>query len=75
MKQMLSFFHIGKHVISIKTAVLGYKVSYDEYSDINLLLSYMFYSIYKATYLTNMKENKIDVVRIFQEEIENAVLI
>lgn len=33
--------------LSMKTLIFGYKLTYDAYTDVNTLISYIFYSIYK----------------------------
>lgn len=50
--------HLGFTVkLSIKTLIFGYKLTYNAYHDVNKLLSYIFYTIYKYWLKNDMSIN------------------
>ncbi len=73
MEDMLTKMHISKHVLNLKNLVLGYKSGDACYYDLNLVLTYMYFAIYKAYYLSNCKEEKINITNIFKNEINNII--
>jgi hypothetical protein len=41
------------------------------YVDLNLLITLIYFSIYKAYYISNQKK-KIDIFKIFKDEVNNV---
>ena len=41
-----------KQMVKIEYLILGYKITYEKYEPMNVLLSYIAYTIYKAYYLS-----------------------
>ena len=68
--KLLKYLQIGEHVLSLKSLVLGYKINDRNYYELNLLLTLIYFSIYKAYYVSNQKENVIDIFNIFKKEVE-----
>jgi hypothetical protein len=46
---------------------------YDQaYFDLNLLITLIFFSIYKAYYISNQKQKKVDIFKFFKDEVNNV---
>ena len=46
---------------------------YDQaYFDLNLLITLIFFSIYKAYCISNQKQKKVDIFKIFKDEVNNV---
>lgn len=68
-KEILRYFNIDEHICTLKNLVFGYKIADECYYGINLLLTIIGFSIYKAHYLSNQRERKIDVFHTFRNEL------
>ena len=42
------------------------------YFDLNLLITLIFFSIYKAYYISNQKQKKVDIFKTFKDEVNNV---
>jgi hypothetical protein len=63
-KKMTRNLYIGDHVFNLETLVFGYKIYDQAYFDLNLLRTLIFVSIYKAYYISNKKQKKVDTLYI-----------
>ena len=75
MKELLSLLKIGPQIINLKTLAMGYKIHDENYNHINLLLAYMFYSVYKTHYVSQCKVENVNAIHIFCKEIGNLRLM
>ena len=66
---------IGKHVFELKCLIWGYKIQYPAYNDLNLLISIILFSIYKANYVSEQKTKNICVYTLFVKEFKNFLFI
>jgi hypothetical protein len=74
-KKMTTNLYIGDHVFNLESLVFGYKIYDQEYFDLNLLITLnglIFFSIYKAYYISNQKQKKVDIFKIFKDEVNNV---
>ena len=55
---MTTNLFIGDHVFNLESLVFGYKIYDQAYFDFNLLITLIFFSIYKAYYISNQKQKK-----------------
>jgi hypothetical protein len=69
---MTTNLYIGDHVFNLETLVFGYKIYDQAYFDLNLLITLIFFSIYKAYYISNQKQKKVDIFKFFKDEINNV---
>ena len=60
---MTTNLYIGDHAYNLETLVFGYKIYDQAYFDINLLITVIFFSIYKAYYISNQKQKKVDIFK------------
>ena len=72
MKKMTTNLQIGDHVFNLESLVFGYKIYDQAYFDLNLLITLIFFSIYKAYYISNQKQKKVDIFKIFKDEVNNV---
>lgn len=71
-KKMTKKLYIGDHVFNLETLVFGYKIYDQAYFDLNLLITLIFFSIYKAYYISNQKQKIVDIFKIFKDEVNNV---
>jgi hypothetical protein len=64
-KQMTTNLYIEDHVFNLESLVCGYKIYDQAYFDLNLLITLIFFSIYKAYYISNQKQKKVDIFKFF----------
>jgi hypothetical protein len=62
-KKMTTNLYIGDHVFNLETLVFGYKIYDQAYFDLNLLITLIYFSIYKAYYISNQKQKKVDIFK------------
>ena len=60
---MTTRIYIGYHVFILETLVIGYIMCAQAYLDLNLLIAFIFVSIFKA-YFSNQKQKKVDIYKI-----------
>ena len=51
---MTTNLYIGDHVFNLETLDFGYKIYDQAYFDLNLLITLIYFSIYKAYYISNL---------------------
>jgi hypothetical protein len=71
-KKMTTNLYIGDHVFNLESLVFGYKIYDQAYFDLYLLITLIFFSIYKAYYISNQKQKKVDIFKIFKDEVNNV---
>ena len=71
-KKMTTNLYIGNHVFNLESLVFGYKIYDQAYFDLNLLITLIFFSIYKAYYISNQKQKNVDIFKIFKDEVNNV---
>ena len=71
-KKMTTNLYIGDHVLNLESLVFGYKIYDQAYFDFDLLITLIFFSIYKAYYISNQKQKKVDIFKIFKDEVNNV---
>ena len=71
-KKMTTNLYIGDHVVNLETLVFGYKIYDQAYFDLNLLITLIYFSIYKAYYISNQKQKKVDIFKFFKDEVNNV---
>jgi hypothetical protein len=71
-KKMTTNLYIGDHVFNLESLVFGYKIYDQAYFDLNLLITLIFFSIYKAYYISNQKQKKVDIFKIVKDEVNNV---
>ena len=71
-KKITTNLYIGDHVFNLESLVFGYKIYDQAYFDLNLLITLIFFSIYKAYYISNQKQKKVDIFKIFKDEVNNV---
>ena len=69
---MTTNLYIGDHVFNLETLVFGYKIYDQAYFDLNLLITLIFFSIYKAYYISNQKQKQVDIFKIVKDEVNNV---
>jgi hypothetical protein len=69
---MTTNLYIGDHVFNLESLVFGYKIYDQAYFDLNLLITLIFFSIYEAYYISNQKQKKVDIFKIFKDEVNNV---
>jgi hypothetical protein len=69
---MTTNLYIGDHVFNLESLVFGNKIYDQAYFDLNLLITLIFFSIYKAYYISNQKQKKVDIFKIFKYEVNNV---
>ena len=69
---MTTNLYIGDHVFNLETLVFGYKIYDQAYFDLNLLITLIYFSIYKAYYISNQKQKKVDIFKFFKDEVNNV---
>ena len=57
---------------NLESLVFGYKIYDQAYFDLNLLITLIFFSIYKAYYISNQKQKKVDIFKFFKDEVNNV---
>jgi hypothetical protein len=70
-KKMTTNLYIWDHVFNLESLVFGYKIYDQAYFDLNLLITLIYFSIYKAYYISN-KKKKGDIFKIFKDEVNNV---
>ena len=55
---MTTNLYIGDHVFNLETLVFGYNMYDQAYFDLNLLITWIYFSIYRAYYISNQKQRK-----------------
>jgi hypothetical protein len=55
---MTTNLYIWDHVFNLESLVFGYKIYDQAYFDLNLLITLIFFSIYKAYYISNKKKKE-----------------
>lgn len=75
MNKIIKQIQFGTHLISLKHIIFGYKNAVEEYNSINIFLTIIMFSIYKAYCMTNGKESIIDVYEIFRMEFQNYIFL
>ena len=71
-KKMTTNLYIGDHVFNLESLVFGNKIYDQAYFDLNLLITLIFFSIYKAYYISNQKQKKVDIFKIVKYEVNNV---
>jgi hypothetical protein len=71
-KTMTTNLYIGDHVFNLESLVFGYTIYDQAYFDLNLLITLIFFSLYKAYYISNQKQKKVDIFKIFKDEVNNV---
>ena len=74
-EQLLALLKVEKHIFSLESLVTGYKIEDEDYFDMNYLLTIIYFSIYKAYYMSDKKDKVIDIFKIFQNEIRDIINI
>ena len=69
---MTTNLYIGDHVFNLESLVFGYKIYDQAYFDLNLLITLICFSIYKAYYISNPKQKKVDIFKFFKDEVNNV---
>ena len=64
---MTTNLYIGDYVFNLESLVFGYKIY-----DLNLFITLIFFSIYKAYYISNQKQKKVDIFIFFKDEVNNV---
>ena len=71
-KKLTTNLYIGDHVFYLETLVFGYKIYDQAYFVLNLLITLIFFYIYKAYYISNPKQKKVDIFKFFKDEVNNV---
>ena len=64
--KLLLYRQIDRHILRLRIADV-------KYFDINTLITVIFFSIYKAHFVSNKKETKIEIYKIFKKEINDII--
>jgi len=66
------FKHLNLHqnIRCIKHVAIGYKISYNAYDDINLIISYIVFSIYKAYFISERRQKQLNILKIVYNEFK-----
>ena len=67
--QEFKCFHICKSVKYLYYIVVGYKISHSQYDDVNINLSYLIYTMYKAYIASDRWNTQINVFKLFYSEL------
>ena len=65
--------YIGDHVFNLEILIFGYKIYDQAYFDLNLLITLIFFSIYKAYYISNEKQKKVDIFKFFKDVFDTNI--
>ena len=60
---------IEKNLQNLHYIAIGYKTTSKEYQDINIILSYIGFSIYKSYFVGERRTNPVNITHIFRNEI------
>ena len=71
--KLLLYLKIDRHILRLENLITGYKIADVKYFDINTLITVIFFSIYKAHFVSNKKESKIEIFKIFKKEIYDII--
>jgi hypothetical protein len=71
-KKLTTNLYIGDHVFYLETVVFGYKIYDQAYFVLNLLITLIFFYMYKAYYISNQKQKKVDIFKFFKDEVNNV---
>ena len=66
--QIFAKIPIGRQVKKLFNLVVGYKGSDENYTDFNVILTLLMYSIYKSYCKSEQKRKKVNIFKIFQRE-------
>jgi hypothetical protein len=69
---MTTNLYIGDHVFNLESLVFSPKIYDQAYFDLNLLITLIFFSIYKAYYISNQKQKKVDIFKNFKDQVNNV---
>ena len=69
---MTTNLYIGDHVFNLETLVLGCKIYDQAYFDLNLLITLILFSIYKAYYISNQTQKKVEIFKMLKDEVNNV---
>ena len=70
LKQVFSALGYGNLVFNLKTLVCGYKISFKEYTEVNLLLCLIFFVIYKCWLIIYTERKYLNPIQLLVSEIE-----
>jgi hypothetical protein len=72
-KKMTTNLYIGDHVFNLESLAFGYKIYDQAYFDLNLLIiTLIFFPIYKAYYISKEKQKNVDIFKKFKDEVNNV---
>jgi len=65
------FKHLNVHqnIRCIKHVAIGYKISYNAYDDINIIISYIVFSIYKAYFMSERRQKQLNILKLIYNEL------
>jgi hypothetical protein len=69
---MTTNLSIGDHVFNLETLVFGCKIYDQAYFDLNLLITLILFSIYKAYYISNQTQKKVEIFKMLKDEVNNV---
>lgn len=72
---LLEKVKLGKHILTLKNLIWGYKINDIEYYDINFFLTVIIFSIHKIHYLSEFRTKKINVFSVFKTEFRNRLVL
>ena len=72
-RKITTNLYIRDRVFNLETLVFGYAIYDQAYFDLNLLITLIYFSIYKAYYISNQKQKKVDIFKMFKEDVNNTV--
>ena len=70
---LLKFLNINNQILTLKNAVVGYKIDNVGYYEINHLLTLVYFSIYKAFCVSNNRTSVTNMFNIFKQELKQCV--
>ena len=65
--------NFNKNLRNLKYIVFGYKISHEEYNDINVVISIIGFTIYKHFHLSNQRRDFINIKLLFKNEIRKKL--
>ena len=68
-KELFKHLKLPENLFTLKNIVIGYKRKYTEYDEVNILLTFISFSIYKAHYVSEQRHKIINITNILKNHI------
>ena len=73
--KILELVKIGRHILTEKNLIWGYKINDEHYYEINFLLTVIVFTIHKIHYLSEYRTQNINIYNVFRSEFKIGLLL